>query len=145
MKLPSNRERRIEEQQQQARPRLEPAEPQGPSADTNEMCMFIGSYWPRVDEKLEWCYDGITGMAGKVSAVDTLQCLVGCGQTNPQCSAGCWQNACPNASMKIAQMRDCLPQCLAKCSGGLASDACAACANEKCPTPFEELLAATCD
>jgi hypothetical protein len=118
---------------------------QGESADVNEMCMFVGSYWPRKSETFEWCYDGVTGQGGTASAAATITCLVLCGQDNPECSAGCWKNACPNAPMKIAQSRDCLPQCMSKCSGGLQSAACAECANELCPEKYAELMAATCE
>jgi hypothetical protein len=118
---------------------------QGPSADANEMCMFVGSYWPRADDKLEWCYDGTTGMAGTASAEQTLGCLVACGQSDPECSAGCWQNACPNAPMKISQTRDCLFECIGSCLGGLGSSACASCMGGLCPEPYDELMAASCE
>jgi hypothetical protein len=118
---------------------------QGESADINEMCMFVGSYWPRRSEAFEWCYGGVTGEGGTASAAATLTCIVLCGADNPECSAGCWKNACPNAPMKIAQARDCLPQCASSCKGGLESAACAECANGLCPEKYAELMAATCE
>lgn len=117
----------------------------GPSADTNEMCMFVGMYWPRTDESFEWCYDGLTDGEGTASAESTLTCLFLCGQNDPECSSGCWDNACPNAPMKIAQTRDCLFDCIGDCLGGLASETCATCMNDACPQPYEELMSATCE
>ncbi len=117
---------------------------QGPSADTNEMCMFIGMYWPRENEQFEWCYDGVTDQGGAVSAAATLGCLVGCGGADAECTAGCWENACANAPMKISQIRDCLPQCIGECVTGLDSETCAACANDLCPREYDELMAASC-
>jgi hypothetical protein len=119
---------------------------QGESADINEMCMFVGSYWPRRSESFEWCYGGYTGTGGTASAAATLTCLVLCGlNDDAECSAGCWQNACPNAPMKIAQARECLPQCKTSCAAGLESAACAECANGLCPKEYAELMAASCE
>lgn len=118
---------------------------QGPSADTNEMCMFVGMYWPKQDDNFEWCYDGVTDAGGTLSAAETLMCLVECGGGDPECAGGCWQNACPNAPMKVSSMRDCLPSCLGQCVGGLDSESCSSCAADTCPAEYDAFMAATCD
>ncbi|MCA9623414.1 MAG: hypothetical protein KC731_30545 [Myxococcales bacterium] len=116
---------------------------QGPSAEVNEMCMLVGMYWPKAEPSFEWCYDGVTDGTGTASAADTLVCLVVCGN-DAECQGGCWDNACPNAPMKVSQVRDCLPDCIGECSAGLQSAACDSCASARCPDEWAEFMSATC-
>ncbi len=50
---------------------------EGESAETNEMCMFIASYWPQQPEIVESCGGGNSGpvLDGAVSCLQTLECL----------------------------------------------------------------------
>lgn len=119
----------------------------GASADTNEMCMFVGMYWPRQDQAMEWCYDGVTDGVGKLGGAETFDCLAGCrGSADADaCSGACWDNACPNVAMKLTGMRDCLSTCGLTCLGGLDSAACASCAADTCPDSYAALVSAKCE
>jgi hypothetical protein len=96
---------------------------QGLSAQTNEMCVFVGAYYPR-DTKFETC--GTTGNfndqstaatfigTGTATCAATLQCL----QNSQQASGagafyGCMVNSCPGAAKPLTAFLDCsfsLPQ-----------------------------------
>ncbi len=50
---------------------------EGESAETNEMCMFIASYWPQQSEEVEACIGGASGprLSGDATCLETLDCL----------------------------------------------------------------------
>ena len=49
---------------------------EGESADTDEMCMFIASYWPKQSPEVEACVGGTSGpmVSGSNTCIETLQC-----------------------------------------------------------------------
>lgn len=60
---------------------------QGLSAVTNEMCVFVGAYYPR-DEKFETC-----GTTGQFSGLDTAATYIGTGTATCAATLGCLQTA----------------------------------------------------
>lgn len=132
---------------------------QGPSAANNEMCMFVGLYYPAMQTPDEECYSGDTDGTGTVSCADTLTCLGACppedagvpsgsGQPNldfSQCIQQCFAQSCPNATGPVITALTCIESsCSTACAtGGTACDTCVAtscgtqyqaCANVACGT-----------
>jgi hypothetical protein len=90
---------------------------QGLSAVTNEMCVFVGAYYPR-DEKFETC--GTTGQfsdqgsaatfigTGTATCEATLLCLQSAEQsTGPGPLFACIVDSCPGAADPLTQFLDC--------------------------------------
>jgi hypothetical protein len=116
---------------------------QGLSAVTNEMCVFVGAYYPR-DEKFETC-----GTTGKFNDQDTAATFVGTGTATCGATLACLQTAskasdpgpfyscmvdsCPAVADPLTKFFDCattLP------SGGDVTTVCS--------TQISACLAATC-
>jgi hypothetical protein len=105
---------------------------QGLSAVTNEMCVFVGAYYPR-DEKFETC--GTTGQfadqgsaatyigTGTATCAATLECLQSAEQaTSPGPFYACMVDSCPGAADPLTKFLDCtfnVPQ------GGSVTSVCA--------------------
>ncbi|MEZ4224562.1 MAG: hypothetical protein R3B13_26665 [Polyangiaceae bacterium] len=120
----------------------------GPSADTNEMCMFVAMYWPRQDQHTEFCRGGKTTSSGTVGSVDTFKCLVGCGGSgpNPSCSSSCWANACPGAPMPLVDFAFCLQEdCGLECALDPTGASCKSCVGKTCPDAYERFVNASCN
>ena len=90
---------------------------QGLSAVTNEMCVFVGAYYPR-DEKFETC--GTTGQfadqgtaatyigTGTATCEQTLLCLQSAAQsTDPTPLYACIVDSCPGAAEALTGFIDC--------------------------------------
>ncbi len=120
----------------------------GPSADTNEMCMFVAMYWPKVDEQTEFCRAGKTTSSGTASSIDTFKCLVACGSSakNPACSSSCWENACPGAPMPILDLAFCLQNsCGLECAVDPLGQPCKSCTAKTCPDAYDRFATASCN
>ena len=105
---------------------------QGLSAATNEMCVFVGSYYPR-DQKFETC-----GTTGKYSDQDTAATFIGTGTATCGATLGCLSSAesasssapfytcmvdsCPGAAEPLTQFLDCV---FTVPSGGDVTSVCA--------------------
>jgi hypothetical protein len=113
---------------------------QGLSAQTNEMCVLVGAYYPR-DTKFETC--GTTGNfadqgsaatfigTGTATCFDTLDCLQGA--MTSESFFSCMVNSCPSVATPLTQVLDCqenAPQ---------GSDV-----NTVCKTQIGNCIAATC-
>jgi Copper type II ascorbate-dependent monooxygenase, C-terminal domain len=118
----------------------------GTSAETDEMCMFVGMYWPRQSADAEFCKDGVVPSTGTASALDTLGCLVKCGGTaEADCVAGCWQNACPAAPEALFAFTRCAgTACSPSCFLDPTGQACADCAKPDCADDYARLLGSNC-
>jgi hypothetical protein len=116
---------------------------QGLSAVTNEMCVFVGAYYPR-DEKFETC--GTTGQfsdqgsaatyigTGTATCTATLECLQSAAQaTTAAPFYTCMVDSCPGVATPLTEFIDCdfsLP------SGGSVTTVCA--------SQINDCIAATC-
>jgi hypothetical protein len=113
---------------------------QGLSAQTNEMCVLVGAYYPR-DTKFETC--GTTGNfadqgsaatfigTGSASCFETVTCLQSA--TTDEGFFSCMVNSCPSVASQITQVVDCIS------SAPSGSDA-----NTVCKAQIESCIAATC-
>ncbi len=116
---------------------------QGLSAQTNEMCVLVGAYYPR-DEKFETC-----GTTGQYADQDTAATFIGTGTATCAATLGCLQSAatssdptpfyscmvdsCPGAAKPLTAAVDCF---FSVPSGGSVTTVCAnqinACLSASC-------------
>ena len=130
---------------------------QGPSAANNEMCMFVGLYYPAMPTADEECYSGDTYGTGTVSCADSLTCLGACppedagvptGSGQPsldfsQCIQQCFAQSCPNAAGPLVTALTCIQtSCSTQCAG--AATDCATCVAASCGTQYEACANVAC-
>ena len=117
---------------------------QGLSAVTNEMCVFVGAYYPR-DEKFETC-----GTTGKIEDQGSAATFIGTGTATCAATLGCFQssqgaadagpfyscvvNSCSGAAKPLTKVLDCT------FSAPSGSDVTKVCANQ-----INDCLAASCN
>jgi hypothetical protein len=116
---------------------------QGPSALTNEMCMFTGAYYPAMDAAQEGCFSSMSMFGSGTQACGaTLNCFQACPQGTAPAGLGtsqggdvdpCWQKcfvqSCPSASDALLPELKCLgDNCKTECAAGN----CMTCAQQKC-------------
>jgi hypothetical protein len=124
----------------------------------DEMCMFLGNYYPR-NAKLEACGistagDGATFIGtGTANGSTTLQCLSQYGGSDDTTAElyGCVQDSCPAIAEPLTTHLKCQitetserGACGAACSNGSAAD-CASCMTAACGSAISALDAAKCD
>jgi hypothetical protein len=128
---------------------------QGQSAATNEMCMFVGLYYPAMTAQDEECLEGDTYGTGTISCADSLTCLGGCppadaglmGTPGPAdfsaCIQQCFAHSCPNASAPLIAVTKCIQ---ASCQGPCATPgtACASCVAANCAAQYAACSNSTC-
>jgi hypothetical protein len=125
---------------------------QGPSALDNEMCMFIGMYYPAIDTSTEQCDNGDTYGTGTVSCTDTLTALGACPpdeDAGPQgvafnsCIQQAFVNSCPNAAGPLTTALNCIQSnCGTQCSG--SSTTCTSCVTTNCAAQYEACSSVAC-
>ncbi len=131
---------------------------QGQSAAVNEMCMFIGMYYPAMTPADEQCLSGDTYGTGTVSCVNTLSCLAACpaapadagGGSGPQqiafatpCIQGCFAQSCPDSAAPLVGALNCIQSsCASQCA--TAGSACDSCVASSCATQYEACASAAC-
>ena len=118
----------------------------GPSAATDEMCMFIGMYYPRLDSTTELCNAGAATTLGSASCLDTLACARACND-DVECRASCLDQVCPTAAMPMLRFVQCVaPSCGELCAeAGTDSDMCQSCVTSSCPLEAIACQSATCE
>lgn len=117
----------------------------GPSATTNEMCMFIGMYYPRLDTETELCWNGLAETKGSTSCLDTVACNRDCADGDAECAATCIEEVCPNAAIPLMRFAQCVaPSCGETCATEDAAT-CQACVIGACPDEALACQAATCE
>jgi hypothetical protein len=117
---------------------------EGPSADGNEMCMFIAAYYPRVDPAAELC--AIPGSGPVLSGTQTCAQTVSCfqGTTDPVAQEQCILDTCAASSQPAVDLMTCYNfQCGAECAD--RGPDCDACVFERCFAPYEACQQATCE
>ena len=115
----------------------------GPSAASDEMCIYSGAYYPRADPGTELCFGGGSGavFAGTATCAQTVTCL--------QSASGamgfhqCLSATCEKSSPAIDDFTACLSiKCGTECSGGGA--ACTTCVASKCAAEYGTCQQASC-
>jgi hypothetical protein len=97
---------------------------QGPSAETNEMCMFVAGYYPRLPEADENCFTPGSGPLhdGAATCLQTMQCLGGAGDEIARQT--CMTQTCRGSSIPFADVALCMV------GNGCADPFCAPCASQ---------------
>lgn len=129
---------------------------QGQSADENEMCMFMGLYYPALERRDEICQvDPDMFGVGRTGCLDTARCVQACGVAAAPTTLGqgmpnvdpCWQRcmagSCPNASRPLFTHLSCSrTHCSGQCY--FEGPECTACLTRNCATEVLACQAATC-
>jgi hypothetical protein len=133
---------------------------QGRSIDTDEMCIFMGMYYPEFDSSgFEVCSNGPANYGdGKMSCGSLTSCLASCnskGVPPPSTDAvvdidHCWQkcfgSGCDGAYAALLPESACFtilcPQCIK--ADPSTDPSCRQCANTRCPQQLNACLAQTC-
>jgi hypothetical protein len=129
----------------------------GQSAQTNEMCMFLGLYYPEMGEEADYCVQGPDMFGtGTVACGDTLSCLSMCsGNLNvggmglqvspPDCEQSCFVSSCATASAPLIGFTNCMQaSCSSPCSD-TSSSACTRCITNNCAAQYEACESHTCN
>lgn len=109
---------------------------EGESAETDEMCMFIGSYWPQMDLSAENCLVEGSGpvLSGDATCLQTLSCLEETsGAVEEQ---ECLQQTCSASSTALSNFIVCLDEF------GCQTDRCI---EDHCLEPYFACERASCD
>ncbi len=123
---------------------------QGPSAATNEMCMFIGTYYPDLGSLDDLCEAGpdMFGV-GTAKCTDTLSCVSACPQLSfdqnaPPCIQKCMVDSCPGASAALFPLLECIgSSCATQCATS-GSSTCTSCVASNCASQYVACSSATC-
>ena len=129
---------------------------QGQSAQTNEMCMFIGTYYPEMTQIADYCLSGPDMFGtGSVACGDTLTCMEACGAITfgkpggagggeSDCEQKCVVQSCPSASTTLVPVVECVrSSCATECGAGGAG--CSTCLEAKCASQAQACMAHTCN
>ena len=135
---------------------------QGPSAATNEMCMFIGAYYPDMGDLVNYGYAspgpdmfGTAGASG-TNCSDTLKCIEACPAASSSgasaapfdaspCMQKCMVGSCTTATTALFPFLECYQNsCSSKCSSTTSSD-CTSCITTNCPSQYEACSTHTCN
>jgi hypothetical protein len=128
----------------------------GQSAQTNEMCMFIGTYYPEMGQLSDFCIQGEDMLGtGTAACGATLSCLQACGGklglggglqvSPPDCEQACFVESCPTASAPMIDFSTCMQKsCKTPCSD-TSSSACATCITANCATQYGTCQSHTCN
>ncbi|HEX8790550.1 MAG TPA: hypothetical protein VF765_06330 [Polyangiaceae bacterium] len=129
---------------------------QGQSALTNEMCMFIGTYYPEMTQIADYCLSGPDMFGtGSVSCGDTLTCLEACGSITfgrlggggvSECEQKCIVQSCPSASAPLVPVVECVrSSCSTECGTGATGSGCSTCLQAKCASQAQSCMAHACN
>ena len=135
---------------------------QGQSADSNEMCMFVGVYYPALTQADEFCTVGPHDFGtGTATCAQTLSCIqqcppgtapmVGVGGTGGTTMANvheCWQkcfaDSCPAAWKPFSAQTRCVrASCATECATP-GSTECQSCALDRCGAELNACFTSTC-
>ncbi|MGH7294672.1 MAG: hypothetical protein ACRELB_07060 [Polyangiaceae bacterium] len=129
----------------------------GQSAQTNEMCMFIGLYYPEMGQLADFCYSGADMLGtGSATCSTTLSCYEACpssgsgGGGGPlgidvsDCEQKCMVASCPTAAAPLVAFSDCVSKsCSSQCSNA-SSSACTSCVTQSCGSQYLACSNHTC-
>jgi hypothetical protein len=128
---------------------------QGPNAQTSEMCVFAGLYYPKQMGKFETCEAYSVSGFGTAACLSTVSCLGACPagdapvHTATTVEVGpCWErcvaSACDGAVDSALPLLSCAgSQCSAECAMS-NSTTCSSCVAAKCATEFSACTSQTC-
>ncbi len=116
---------------------------EGPSKLDNEMCLLIGTYWPRIDFPFEFCMDEGSGplLDGSATCGESFGCLAGA--TDAVAAEECAVDTCAGSSGAFNDLFACIAlECFFadRCEGG----DCNACMFDRCAGRIETCQATGC-
>jgi hypothetical protein len=115
---------------------------EGPSASKNEMCMFVGAYWPKMEIGAEQCTLEGSGpvYAGTKTCAETVACVQGTDDLVER--EECLLDTCAASNVASNALNVCIFQsCRAFCPDGVE---CPACVAEHCSPQYGACQQATC-
>ncbi len=130
---------------------------QGQSADDNEMCMFLGTYYPELGLEENRCFPGMDMHGtGTLTCTQVGECARACPPGAPtkagvfppdisECVQKCVTESCPSASGPFLKQLTCLQSSCAEPCVDSTTDACRACMTEKCLAEASACLTHTCE
>lgn len=112
---------------------------EGPSAETDEMCVFVGGYWPRLPPSAELCLADGSGpvLSGTKTCEQTVDCMVGAGVDNWVGGQHCVTDTCAGSAEALSSFVVCVNTY--DCWGD------AACVAAHCPGQWEGCTEARCN
>jgi hypothetical protein len=83
---------------------------QGPSGPNDEMCLLLGSYYPRMDRAGELCTVDDWGPIheGAKTCGEALDCLNAAAATDPYAPPRCFTDTCPGSSSAVNSLGNCI-------------------------------------
>ncbi len=108
---------------------------EGPSAEANEMCMFVASYYPRLDRAVDLCASPGSGpvFSGDQTCGETLGCMSGA--TDELASERCLMDTCEASSQALSGLMTCMfYNCGDVCAEG--GSECNQCMLNSCGEPY---------
>ncbi len=116
---------------------------EGPSKLDNEMCLLIGTYWPRIDFPFEFCMGEGSGplLDGSATCGESFGCLAGA--TDALTAEQCAVDTCAASSDVFNDLFACITlECFFpdRCEGG----DCSGCMFERCAGAIETCQATDC-
>ncbi len=118
---------------------------EGPSAEANEMCMYIASYYPRLDAQTELCAGPGSGpvFTGTQACSATVNCVRAAGD-DAVTAEGCLLDTCAASSPVAVELMKCINfQCSEACAT-TGTAACDQCVLSTCGAQFGECQSAGC-
>ncbi len=111
---------------------------EGESADTNEMCIFIGGYWPKMSADAELCLEDGSGpvLTGDTTCQQTVECMLTAGVGNDVGGQQCIANTCAASAEALSSFVVCVERF--NCWGSES------CVTKNCPSQWSTCAAATC-
>jgi hypothetical protein len=129
---------------------------QGQSAEDNEMCMFIGTYYPDMGQADDFCVGADDFGTGTKACADASACIEACpasaypkgsledtsGAMDP-CWQKCFVDSCPSASAPLIAQLQCVGNhCRTECTSD--ASACETCAVTNCAAQVGACQSHTC-
>jgi len=117
---------------------------EGPSAADNEMCMFVASYYPRLDPAVELC--AAPGSGPVFSGTQTCAATVTCvrNAADPITAEQCLLDTCAASNRPAADLMTCMFYNCADACADLGT-ACDTCVLESCGDQFGACQQASCE
>lgn len=118
---------------------------EGPSADANEMCMFIASYYPRLDPATELCAGPGSGpvFTGARTCAETVSCVRAAG-ADEIAAETCLVDTCAGSSPAAVELMKCINFPCGEACAVPGTAACDQCVISTCGEPFGDCQAASC-
>jgi hypothetical protein len=116
---------------------------EGPSAEANEMCMFVGAYWPRIDAAFESCVSVGSGPMhhGEKTCAEALDCASAA--ADEVAAEECLVDTCEGSSPALGAFSSCtFYECNAECIQGQGG--CEGCVAQHCLDHYLACQEATC-